>query len=287
MRRIAPVFLMLALQGCFGGSTPEPDPNAIGLGAEGDYEVCSYTSGLESDSYRSARMSYPCDLTDGPYPATTLTGGFTNTKEQMYWLADHLSSHGYVVIAITPTNNYSSPPTWKTAHLGGFQKLEDENLRLQSPVMLNVALDRRAIMGFSMGGGGTLLAAGELGGQYKTAVALAPYLGVSVPNYDNIQSPIAILGSENDTLAPVTSITRYYQKLPATLTRNFSVFTNTQHSDWFLSGNETEQTKFKTLITAWLNLYLKEDQSARSYFDGADHDQQAADGWFSAFDYQP
>src|SRR5690606_20431916 len=67
-------------------------------GSDGPNRVCSYTSGLSDRGYASARVSYPCGLPNASYAATTLTGGFTNTKEDMYWLADHLTSHGYIVI---------------------------------------------------------------------------------------------------------------------------------------------------------------------------------------------
>ena len=282
--------LPLALAGCFGGSNTTPDPNATGLGAAGTHEVCTYSSDsgvLQSDGYRSARMSYPCDLGDTPLPATTLTGGFTNTKEQMYWLADHLSSHGYVVLAMTPTNTLGQPPIWKTAHLAGFAKLAEENARTDAPLYHHINLDERAITGFSMGGGGVLLAAGEMGTGYASAIALAPWLGSNAPNYLNIGEPVLVLGSENDTLAYASTVGSYYESLPSDITRAIAIYTGTNHFDWFGSGSEAEKTKFKILITAWLNWRLKEDASARGYFDGAEHDQEMADDWFTRFEFVP
>jgi hypothetical protein len=40
------------------------------------------------------------------------------------------------------------------------------------------------------------------------------------------------------------------------------------------------------MVTAFLEVQLKGDSSAYSYFDGAEHDEHVIDGWFSAFDYQ-
>lgn len=275
------------LQGCFGGSQPDVDPNAIGLGAAGDYEVCSYTNNLDSDGYRSARMTYPCDLLDGPFPATTLTGGFTNTKEQMEWLSEHLTSRGYVVLTMTPTNTLGNPPIWKTAHLAGFEQLANENVRMDSPLLLNIAQDKRAITGFSMGGGGTLLAAGELGQGFATAVALAPYLGARTPNYANIDEPVLVLGSSEDVLAPASSVTSYYQTLPADITRALAIYKDTTHFQWYGTGAQPEKTKFKVLVTAWLDYQLKGDASARGYFDGAEHAEHEANDWFTQFEFRP
>ena len=81
--RFLPLAASVALAGCFGGGDPDPAPEGQALTNAGDYEICSYENNLENSRYASARMTYPCDLSAGPFPATTLTGGFTNSKEQM------------------------------------------------------------------------------------------------------------------------------------------------------------------------------------------------------------
>ncbi|MFN3712085.1 MAG: hypothetical protein ACK4SX_00345 [Alcanivoracaceae bacterium] len=281
------IFAAIALQGCFGGSQPPPlDPNATGVGAAGSYEICSYTGNLSDSNYSSARLSYPCDLSQGPYPATTLTGGFTNTKEQMYWLADHLTSHGYVVITMTPSNILGTPPVWKRAHLAGFARLEIENARAGSPVHGRINTDQRAIMGFSMGGGGTLLAAGELGTGFTTAIALAPWLGGLSPDYRNINEPVMVLGSANDTLAFASTVGSYYESLPVDITRMLAIYRDSTHFEWYGSGDEKQKTKFKILITAWMNWLMKDDAAARSYLDGVEHNRHLAEDWFTRYDFK-
>lgn len=278
--------LVLTLSGCFGGSKPAEDPNAVGLGASGEHEVCSYTSNLESSGYRSARLSYPCDLDGTPLPATTLTGGFTNTKEQMYWLADHLSSHGYAVLTMTPTNILGIPTVWKTAHLSGFSKLADENVRSGSPLQNRIDLNQRAIMGFSMGGGGTLLAAGELGEGFTTAIALAPWLGGLNPDYLNINEPVLVLGSADDTLAYASTVGSYYESLPADIARAIAIYRDSTHFEWYGDGDAEQKTKFKILITAWMNWKMKNDVTARDYFDGSEHARHMAEDWFTRFELE-
>lgn len=279
--------LILSLSGCFGGSTPPEDPNAVGIGAPGEHEVCSYTSDLESSGYASARLSYPCGLDGTTLPATTLTGGFTNTKEQMYWLADHLSSHGYAVLAMTPTNILGSPTVWKTAHLSGFAKLAEENARAGSPLQNSIDLDQRAIMGFSMGGGGTLLAAGELGEGFASAIALAPWLGGLDPDYLNIKEPVLVLGSADDTLAYASTVGSYYESLPADIVRAIAIYRDSTHFEWYGSGDAEQKTKFKILITAWMDWRMKNDASARDYYDGSEHARHMAEDWFTRFEFEP
>ncbi len=282
--RVLPLAASVALVGCFGGGDPEPGPDGQALTNPGEYEICSYETDLENSGYASARMTYPCDLSDGPYPATTLTGGFTNTKEQMEWLAEHLTTHGYVVLTMTPNNTLGVPPGWRDAQLGGFAELADENWRTGSPLRGKIDLDKRNIMGFSMGGGGVILAAEEMGDAPTSAIALAPWLGAYNVDYSQIETPMLMLGSENDELAYYTE--DYYAQLPSDLERGVAIYAGASHFDWYGVNNQDQKAQFRTLVTAFLEVQLKGDTSAYSYFDGAEHDEHVQEGWFSAFDYQ-
>lgn len=288
-RVLLPSFALL-LQGCFGGDDPSDPPPAEGPAGPGDYSLCSYTENLGNDGYASARLSHPCELEDGPFPATTLTGGFTNTKESMYWLADHLTSHGYVVLTMTPTNILGSPPVWEEAHKAGIEELRDEASRADSPVYQRIREDRLGITGFSMGGGGTLLAAADLGNDHDvvTALPLAPWLGSHTPNYMNITASTLVLGGSADTLSPASTVGSYYESLPTDITRGIAIYNGANHGDWYGSSGDAEnRNRFKTLTTAWLKRYLDDDASYQGYFDGEEHDQHLAADWFTRYDYRP
>ena len=279
----------LMLQGCFGGGStppppPETDPVAQTLTNPGDSEVCSYTSNLKDDGYSSAIVTYPCNAT-GLLPATTLTGGYTNTKEQMVWLSEHLTSHGYVVIAMTPTNRFGTPEIWGKAHVAGFNKLAAENARIDSPISNKINLDRRAITGFSMGGGGVFIAAEQLAGQNAATLALAPFLYTSPQAlFDAQVVPTMILGSELDEIAKNSE--KYYAQLP-NIEKGLGMFTGASHYDWYGSGDQDAKAEFRTLVTAFLDAKVKGDNSAYGYLDkgGAEHQAHLDDDWFSAYDY--
>ena len=278
--RALPLTASIALAGCFGGGDPDPSPEGQALGVPGDFEICSYEANLENDGYASARMTYPCDLSGGPIPATTLTGGFTNTKEQMEWLAEHLSSHGYAVLTMTPNNTLGVPPGWRDAQFGGFAEFEDENSRSGSPLQGKIDLTKRNLMGFS----GVILAAEEMGNQHTSAIALAPWLGAYSVDFEAIESPILMLGSEFDELAYATE--RYYSELSPNTERGLTMYAGGSHFHWFGNSETEYKKKFRTLVTAFLEVQLKGDTSAYSYFDGAEHEEHVEEGWFSAYDYQ-
>jgi predicted dienelactone hydrolase len=282
--QLVPIACAALLQGCFGGSNPDPGQDGQALSNSGAYEICSYEDNLDNDDYRSARMSYPCDLSDGPYPSTTLTGGFTNTKEQMYWLADHLTTHGYIVLTLTPTNSLSVPPIWRKAHIAGFEVLAQENNRWFSPIRGKVDLNNRNIMGYSMGGGGAILAAEEMTTKPASMIALAPWLGAYEVDYSQITVPSMIIGAADDIVAVNSEV--YYPQFRTDIERGLAMISDTSHLDFINTGDDQEHERIRTMVTAFLEVQLKGDSSAYSYFDGAEHDEHVIDGWFSTFDYQ-
>ena len=115
-------------------------------------------------------------------------------------------------------------------------------------------------MGFSMGGGGVLLAAADMGEDPASVIALAPWLGDNNVNYNGIKVPTMMLGSEEDELAYYTE--DFYAQLPSNIERGLAMFAGASHYDWFGSGNQDEKAEFRTLVTAFLEVQLKDDDSA-------------------------
>ena len=147
-----------------------------------------------------------------------------------------------------------------------------------------IDLSKRNLMGFSMGGGGVILAAEEMGNQHTSAIALAPWLGAYSVDFEAIESPILMLGSEFDELAYATE--RYYSELSPNTERGLAMYAGGSHFHWFGNSETEYKKKFRTLVTAFLEVQLKGDTSAYSYFDGAEHEEHVEEGWFSAYDYQ-
>jgi predicted dienelactone hydrolase len=263
-------------------------PEDYELSEPGDYTGCYFDTNLESSAYRSAFIAYPCETSDGPFPALTFTGGITNVKEQMAWLADHVVTYGVILIVMTPTNNISmTTDVWKKAMLGGLEMLESENNRPSSPIYHLVDMSRLGIMGFSMGGGGTLKAADTVGEKIKTALSLAPHESRVNPSmYNNISVPTLVTTGTNDSICPRDSVRAIFDCLPNDIERLFVNFTNANHVDWMnVLGDKTTQDRFKTFIVSWLKYYLAGDSSFKTYLSGEMHDKQIAAGWFTEYDY--
>ena len=241
----------------------------------GEFSKCTYTSNLSDPGYSSAIVYYPCDRSAGPYAATTLTGGFLNTKEDMEWIANHLVTHGYIIIAMTPTNIFGTNPTWTTAHKAGIAKLKSENTRAASPIYGLVDTANLQIMGYSKGGGGALLASASLGSQIKTTQAMAPYMDYSY-NLSGITAKTICYTGTSDTVASPSKVVTMYNSLSDSITRTLAYFDGFSHLTWVDGGNSTSQSRAKTYITSWMKVYLDGDTAYSIYIDG--HQD-----WFYAF----
>jgi hypothetical protein len=212
---LAMLFLAIGCDGGSGGGTTNPDP-----AGSGTYSKCTYTSGLSDSGYASAIVYYPCSGS-GPFSATTLTGGYTNTKEDMAWLGNHLVTHGFVIIAMTPNNTLGTNSTWTTAHKAGVNKLISENSRSSSPIYGKVNANALGIMGFSKGGGGALLASSDVGTRVKATQALAPYMDFSY-NLSGIRSATICYTGTSDSIASPSDVVSMYNSLPDSITRTLA-----------------------------------------------------------------
>jgi len=269
------LLLVLSLTGC-KDALPE------GPAATGPYSMCSYSEDLESDGYASARLSYPCELNAGPLPAVTLTGGYTNIKEQMYWLADHLTKHGYIVLTVTPNNIFGGLGSWEDAHRDAFYKLLDENDRMESPVANLVDTQRIALSGYSNGGGGALNVAKALGDEVHSVVGMAPYIPLfDTPDYSNVSAnTLLLVGALDLTALPVT-IEAAHEALPDDALRVYAKLSWVSHFDWIAFGRS--HNKFKGIILSWLDLSLKGSSEYEDYLFGDGHQEHVSEGWYQEY----
>ncbi|HTU63578.1 MAG TPA: hypothetical protein VMF89_34180, partial [Polyangiales bacterium] len=148
----AMLFAGLTMSACAGEVVESDAPYDIELSeaelvnsgdpsATGSFGACYYTSNISRSQYSGARMFYPCakgsassaPIASGVFAATTLSPGFTNSSSVIFWLGQHLASHGFIVLAMAPDNTWGSNPEWRDAHVEAYNELIEENGRSGSP----------------------------------------------------------------------------------------------------------------------------------------------------------
>jgi dienelactone hydrolase len=237
------------------------------LDKPGEFTKCAYTNDLSSSDFSSAVIFYPCEKNSAPYAASTLTGGWINTKEDMSWIADHLVTHGYILISMTPNNNMGNNEQWEKAHKAGLNKLISENKRAGSPINGLVDIENMQIMGFSKGGGGALLAAADMGDQVKSTQALAPYMD---QDYElaGIRSATVCYSGSDDLIATTNVVGDIFNTLPKSIDRSMVILNKAAHLDWMNDGKY--QDRFKTYITAWMKVHLNGETDYETFIKGSE-----------------
>lgn len=246
-----------------GGDAPMPGASGLPRADEvntdrmGPYAFESYTEGLDNPAYNSAIMYYPTDATP-PFAAVVFSPGFTATKEQyMDFLGPLLASHGIAILLTTPTTTGDLPQQRAEDLAAAIEQITAENAREGSPVKGKLAQDRMCVTGHSMGGGGTLWAATELGDQIRCAVPLQPWQPGQ--SFSMIVAPTMFIAAQSDAIAGVSSnASLFYDSIPETVPKYYVEFAGASH---FLTSNTRgsaydEQSKY---MIAFYKVYLEDD----------------------------
>ena len=174
-----------------------PDPTEQSIQAQrGPFATAQRSVPAEGGrAFNRGTIYYPTDTSHGTYGAVVVSPGFFGPEFSVAWYGSTLASHGFVVLTLETNFLFDQPDARATQLLAGL-----DWLAARSPVKDRVDPDRLAVMGHSMGGGGTLIAASR-NPALKAAIPLTPWN--TSPDFSTVTVPTLILGTDNDTVAPV------------------------------------------------------------------------------------
>jgi dienelactone hydrolase len=185
-----------------------PTPTEAGLAAStGPYATAQTTVGT-GHGFGGGTIYYPTITTDGDFGVVAVVPGFTASQSSISWYGPRLASHGFVVITIDTNSVFDNPSSRGTQLLAALDYVAEE-----STVADRVDPNRAAVMGWSMGGGGSLEAAMDRP-SLRAAIPLAGWHSTS--NWSGITVPTLVVGCELDNLATVASHSEpFYESIPA------------------------------------------------------------------------
>jgi hypothetical protein len=234
-------------------------PTEMSATANGPYMVKTYTSGyMDSPAFADGTVHYP-EGAEPPFAFVAVVPGFVSPQSSIRAWGPFLASHGIVTMTIGTNSGSDQPPARSRALLGALKVLEGENTRSGSPIMGKLDLTRQATMGWSMGGGGTLLAAQEKQDLKATISMCGWNPGAS---YARIKAPALMFAATSDPLAGGQS-QGFYRSIPETVPKMlFEVQGGSHNIANSPSGHGRVIGRFGL---SWMKTYLEEDPRYKQF----------------------
>jgi predicted dienelactone hydrolase len=226
-----------------------PNPTVASIEAtRGPFAIAQTTVAASSVSgFRGGTVYYPTSTAEGTFGAVAISPGYTATQSSVAWLGPRLASQGFVVITIDTLSRYDYPASRGTQLLAALDYLTNT-----SSVRSRIDRYRLAVMGHSMGGGGSLSAANAR----PALQAAIPLTGWhTTKNWSGVRVPTLVVGAEYDSIAPVASHSEpFYTSLPATLDKAYLELNGASHS----APTSPNVTIAKYSIS-WLKRFVDDD----------------------------
>lgn len=228
-----------------------PDPTQASITAEnGPFSVSSVTIPAGSgQGFNDGTIYYPDDTSEGTFGGIAIMPGFVSPQAAISWYGPRLASQGFVVMTLDSNGLFDFPTDRGKEQLAALNYLAT-----QSPSQVRERLDpnRLAVMGWSMGGGGTLESAASQP-SLKAAIPLAPW------DLDNVSGqvtvPTMIIGDDSDALAPFGTFAQpFYNGMTSAPDKALIELRNANHFT-FTSPN----TVIAEYSISWLKRFVDND----------------------------
>jgi len=224
-----------------------PDPSAAGLrAANGPFAVTKTTVARQS-GFGGGDIFAPTDTSQGTFGAVAIAPGFTATRSSLAWLAPRIASQGFVVFNIDTLTTSDQPAQRGRELLAALDFLTGS-----SSARTKIDKTRLAVMGHSMGGGGTLEAASRRP-SLKAVVGLTPW--DLTKNFSSVRVPTMIIAGQADTIAPPRQFAdQFFASLPAAGDKGLLELAGASH----FAPNIPNATISSTSV-AWLKRFVDGD----------------------------
>ena len=234
-----------------------PAPTEAALeAAAGPFAVASTTSPSPT-GFRAGTVYYPSAANQGSFGLVVLAPGFTATQTYYKWLATRAASHGFVVINMDTTTVLDQPESRGKQMMKALQQVVTLSKTASTPYFGKVDGTRLAVMGHSMGGGGTLAAARD-NPTLKAAVPLTPWH--TTKDFTGVKVPTMIVACETDVIAPNdTHSEKFYASFPVTLKRSYLEIAGADHLCPTSLANAEKQTIITKMTVSWLKRFVDND----------------------------
>ena len=246
-----------------------PNPTLSALQAsQGPLSVASTIVSSSVNGFGGGTIYYPSNASQ-ELAAIAVAPGFTNYQSAIQWWGPLLASHGYVVITIDTNGRFDNPSSRSLQLDAALSHLISQGKNSSSPISGLVDENRLATMGFSMGGGGSLISASR--NRLSAAVPLAPW-NSGGNSFDQIGVPTMIMACENDSTASVNShASPFYNTIPNSTDKAYMEITDGPHNCANGNNGNGNDALLSTYGVSWMKRFLDKDQRYAQFLCGPNH----------------
>jgi dienelactone hydrolase len=205
-------------------------------------------------------MHFPSDGI-GPYPAIAIVPGYLSAESSIAEWGPHLATHGIVALTIGTNSTLDQPEARSRALVDALQTIQAENTRAASPLEGKLDLSRLGVMGWSMGGGGTLI---TVDSHPELAAAITLCAWNPGESYPSNQVPTLLFAGTADTLAGGQS-QGFYTSIPDTTPKMLFEVQGADH--YFANTPDGADGQTGKYGTAWLKVFLAGDECYRRFLE--------------------
>jgi pimeloyl-ACP methyl ester carboxylesterase len=218
----------------------------------------SFTTGFrDGPQFGKATISYPSNATP-PLTAVAIVPGFFAVQASIAPWAPFLASHGIVTITIDTNSSSAQPNERALALLDALETVKAEHTRAGSPLQGKLDVSRLAVMGWSMGGGGALIAANATPA-LRAAISLC---GWESKKFAQNQVPSLMFAATSDSLAGGMS-QGFYDSIPVSTPKLLFEVQGGSHEIANNPSNLSGQIGRYGL--SWLKVFLEDDARYRKF----------------------
>ncbi len=236
------------------------DPTPTSATEPGPYDVETYEQddGLrDGPDYAQATIYYPTDARP-PFASVIVIPGYVSAERTIQAWGPFYASHGIVTMTLGTNSLRDSVDRRRDALLDAIVTLRAENDREGSPLEGQLDVERIALSGWSMGGGGAQLAA-VADPTLKAIIGLCPWLQGNALDHP---VPVLIFGGSSDFIAATDEHgRRHYDNTPETTEKLlFEVEGGGHRVANSPGGGNGDVGRF---ALSWLKVFLEEDARYR------------------------
>lgn len=232
-----------------------PAPTLASVQADGPFAVSTQT--VRGSGFGGGTVYSP--NTAGKYAVVAVCPGFTATQSSIAAISRRLATHGFVVVTIDTNNVFDQPASRANQLLAALRTV---TALATGPVAGKMDTSRQGVAGWSMGGGGAMLAAGMTPG-LKAGVGFAPW-SLNNNNVGKSAVPMAYLAGTADSVAPAAMhASVFYNATPATTKKLIGVIQGADHNFSKTASQPASYTQ-----VAWMKRFLDGDTRYSQFLNG-------------------